>query len=112
MFLVVVVFFTDNRSVDSLELQPESTSDVETLLPQHSAMSLGCSESCESSQTLKQCHLSWNSHLVLFLTRGGLFILGVIILIAGGVLSQQTPSLSHYGNSTDCHGDNNISLVS
>lgn len=107
--------FTDNCSLDSLELQPESSSDVETLLPQDSAND--CIESCEKSkwsQILNCCqlHVSWNSRLFLFLTRGGLFIFGAVILIAGGVLSQQTLSLSYYGNSTDCHVINNITFGS
>ena len=109
------LFSTDNCSLDSLELLPESSSDVETLLPQVSANDRN--ESCEKSncsQTLKCCqlHVSWNSRLFLFLTRGGLFILGVAILVAGGVLSQQTPSLSYYGNSTDCRVVNNTTFGS
>ena len=102
--------FSDRCFVDSIELQPESTSDVETLLPQDSTetVTMNRKEFCfvrsKASRTLKCCqllHVSWNSRLVLFLTRGGLFIFGVVILIAGGVLSQHTPSTSYYGNSTD-----------
>ena len=57
------------------------------------------------SQTLKCCqlHVVWNSCLVLFLTRGGLPIFCVVILVIGGVLSQHILSLSHYENSTDYH---------
>ena len=116
--------FTDRCSVDSIELQPESTSDVETLLPQDSTetavtVTMNSKEFCfvrsEASRTLKCCqllHVSWNSRLALFLTRGGLFIFGVVILIAGGVLSQHTPSTSYYGNSTDCHAISNITFDS
>ena len=120
------VVFTDRCSVDSFELQPESTSDVETLLslPQDSAktaVTRNSKKSCfvrstKSSQTLKCCrllHVSWNSRLVLFLTRGGLFVFGVIILIIGGVLSQHTPSTSYqYQNSTDCHTISNTTFES
>ena len=77
---------------------------METLLSRNSATSVDHNESCGKqgcSQTWKLYHLTWNSRLVLLLTRGGVFILGVAILIAGGVLSQQTLSLP-YGNSTQC----------
>jgi hypothetical protein len=64
-----------------------------------------CAEQDKFSETPKCCqlHVLWNSRLVLFLTRGGSLILCVVILVIGGLLSQQTLSLSHYGNSTDCH---------
>ena len=85
-------------------MQPESSSDVEALIPQELVNSSNESCSCKNSKRQK-CPLSWNSRLVLFLTRGGSLAIGVAILIAGGVLSQQTPSLvsSYYENSTDCH---------
>ena len=106
--LLFIKPLTDNRSTDTRELQSDSSSDIEALLPQDSTSSVSGKENGKTSLTLQRCRLSWNSYLVLFLTRGGVLVFGVVILIAGGVLSQH--SLSQYDNSTDCYDRMNVTF--